>query len=37
MATNHPVLGNQLSMEAVRECWKKWSPVIAEEIRATKN
>jgi hypothetical protein len=37
MATNQPVLGNQLSMEAVRECWKKWSPVIAEEIRATKN
>lgn len=36
MATGKPVLGNQLAAEAVREHWKKWSPIIAEEIRASK-
>lgn len=36
MATNVPVLGNQLSGEAVRERWKNWSPIIAGAIRVSK-
>lgn len=36
MTTCKPVLGNQLAAEAVREHWKKWSPTIADEIRASK-
>ena len=37
MATGKPVLGNQLAAEAVRDHWKKWAPIIAEEIRASKH